>query len=93
MGKVYSVKRQAWYLSKYLSSENFERYHFSNGWVFPGWIGWSKWYKKSWGKYPPNEMLRMIAQMNSKARENVLELYKYELSVMNRKIGQCVRSE
>jgi hypothetical protein len=35
MGIVKNVKRQAWYLGKYLSKADFERYHFSGGGVFP----------------------------------------------------------
>lgn len=57
MGRVYNIKRQAWYLSKYLSGDDFERYHFSTGWVFWGWIGFSQWMKKEFSCYPPREML------------------------------------
>jgi hypothetical protein len=57
MGVVRNIKRQAWYLSKYLSKEDFERYYFSGGWVFTGWVGFSQWFKKEFGDYPPREML------------------------------------
>ncbi len=57
MGVVRDVKKQAWYLSKYLCSDDYERYFFSGGWVFPGWVGFSKWIKKEFGEYPPREML------------------------------------
>jgi len=70
MGKVYNVKRQAWYLSKYLSGEDFERYYFSKGWVFPGWIGFSQWFKKEFGIYPPREMLVELAKMSKEERED-----------------------
>ena len=69
MGKVYDVKRQAWYLSKYLSGEDFERYYFSKGWVFSGWIGFSQWFKKEFGSYPPREMLVEMARMSRVERE------------------------
>lgn len=69
MGKVYNVKGQAWYLSKYLSGEDFERCYFSKGWVFPGWIGFSKWFKKEFGVYPPREMLVALAKMSGAERE------------------------
>ena len=69
MGKVYNVKRQAWYLSKYLSGEDFERYYFSKGWVFPGWIGFSQWFKKEFAVYPPREMLIEIAKTSKIERE------------------------
>ena len=60
MGVVRNVKRQAWYLSKYLSKAGFERYHFSGGWVFPGWWEFGRFYKKENGIYvPDNELVRL----------------------------------
>jgi hypothetical protein len=69
MGRVYNVKRQAWYLSKYLSSDDFERYYFSSGWVFPGWIGYSQWIKREFGQYPIKEMLSELAGMSKERRK------------------------
>ena len=80
MGKVYNAKRQAWYLSKYLSGEDFERYYFSKGWVFPGWIGFSQWFKKEFGIYPKKEGLVGLAKMNKAEREEhvLFGLYLWE---------------
>jgi len=72
MGRVFNAKRQAWYLSRYLSEEDFERYHFSNGWVFRGWIGFSKWMKREFSCYPPKEMLIELAKMGKLGREKHL---------------------
>lgn len=69
MGVVRNVKRQAWYLSKYLSKEDFERYYFSGGWVFLGWIGFSRWFKKEFGDYPPRAMLVESGKMSKGERE------------------------
>jgi hypothetical protein len=69
MGVVRNVKRQAWYLSKYLSKEDFERYYFSGGWVFPGWLGFSRWFKKEFSVYPPREMLVELAKVGKVERE------------------------
>ena len=69
MGVVRNVKRQAWYLSKYLSKEDFERYYFSGGWVFPGWIGFSQWINKEFGAYPKREMLAELGKMSKGGRE------------------------
>jgi hypothetical protein len=69
MGRVYNVKRQAWYLSGYLSGEGFERYHFSGGWVFPGWIGYSQWLRREFGSYPPRELLVKLGRMSKAERE------------------------
>jgi len=69
MGKVHNVTHQAWYLSKYLSGEDFERYYFSKGWVFAGWIGFSQWIKKEFGAYPKKDMLVALAKMSKAERE------------------------
>ena len=56
-------------MSKYLSGEGFERYYFSKGWVFPGWIGFSQWIKKEFGAYPKREVLVELAKMGKAERE------------------------
>jgi hypothetical protein len=66
MGVVKNTKRQTWYLSK----ANFERYQFSGGWVFPGWIGFSQWFKKEFGDYPSREMLVELGRMSKEARKD-----------------------
>jgi hypothetical protein len=65
MGVIKDTKRQAWYLSK----ADFERYYFSGGWVFPGWIGFSQWIKHEFGDYPQREMLVKLAKMSKAERE------------------------
>jgi len=69
MGVVKNTKRQAWYLSKYLSKADFERYYFSGGWVFSGWIGFSLWARREFGVYPPRQMLIEIAKTSKTERE------------------------
>ena len=69
MSVARNVKGQAWYLGKYLSGEDSERYYFSGNWVFPGWIGFSQWFKEEFGVYPPREMLAELAKMGKVGRE------------------------
>jgi len=69
MGVVRNTKRQAWYLSKYLSKADYERYCFSSGWVFPGWIDSSQWTKHEFGDYPKREMLVELGRMSKAERE------------------------
>ncbi len=45
-------------------SNNVRRYIVSNGWVFHGWIGFSRWFKKEFGVYPPREMLVELSRMS-----------------------------
>ena len=63
------IRRQSRYLSGYLSGEGFERYLFSKGWVFPGWIGFSQWLKKEFDSYPKREMLVDLGRMSKAERE------------------------
>jgi hypothetical protein len=67
-------------LSKYLSKEDFERYYFSGGWVFPGWIGFSQWIKYEFGAYPKREMLVELGKMSKAEREEhtLFGLYLWE---------------
>jgi len=37
--------------------------------VFPGWIGFSQWFKKEFGSYPPREMLVEMERMSRVERE------------------------
>ena len=52
-----------------MSGEDFERYYFSKGWVFSGWIGFSQWIKKEFGAYPKNEKLTELRRMKKEERE------------------------
>lgn len=56
-------------MSGYLSGEGFEGYHFSSGWVFRGWIGFSQWIKREFGAYPKREMLVELGKMSKAERE------------------------
>lgn len=60
---------RCWLSIKYLSGEDFERYHFSCGWVFPGWIGFSQWIKREFGEYPPRDMLVELGRMGKEERK------------------------
>jgi len=52
-----------------LTGEGFERYYFSKGWVFSGWIGFSQWTKKEFGAYPKREVLVELGRMSKAERE------------------------
>jgi hypothetical protein len=87
MGVVRNVKRQAWYLSKYLSKEDFERYYFSGGWVFRCWIGLSQWVKKEFGAYPKRELLIRLGRMSNRERlgDTWLGLYLWDTEKRKRR--------
>lgn len=75
MEKINNMWKLAWYLAKYLSkdgSEEFVKSYFSRGWVFPGWIGYSKWLKKEFAQYPPKDMLKNYHGMTKDDLKNDL---------------------
>jgi len=41
----------------------------SGGWVSSGWIGFSQWFKKEFGIYPPRKMLVELRKMSKEERE------------------------
>jgi len=59
------------YIGKYLNMQLYHvrKYIMSAGWVFPGWLGFSQWFKKEFGVYPPREMLVKLARMSKAERE------------------------
>ena len=65
------VDAAARYIGNYINMQSYpvRKYIMSAGWVFPGWIGFSKWYKKEFGDYPPREMLVGLSKMSKAERE------------------------
>jgi hypothetical protein len=59
------------YIGKYLHTQSYHvrKYIMSAGWVFPGWIGFSRWFKNEFGVYPPREMLVELGKMNKAERQ------------------------
>jgi hypothetical protein len=55
----------------------------SAGWVFPGWILWSRWFKRNYGVYPEQKypgILVKLARMRKNVRDKLIlpELMKME---------------
>jgi len=63
---VDDVDAAARYIGKYLHMQSYHvrKYIMSAGWVFSGWIGFSQWFKKVFGDYPPREMLVELGRMS-----------------------------
>lgn len=68
---VDDIDAAARYIGKYLHMQSYRvrKYIMSAGWVFPGWIGFSQWFKKEFGVYPQREMLINLGKMNKAERE------------------------
>jgi hypothetical protein len=85
------VAGAAGYMGKYVHTQSYHvrKYIMSAGWVFPGWVGFSQWFKKESGDYPPREMLVELRRMSKVAREEHtwFGLYLWELERQKRGKG------
>jgi hypothetical protein len=59
------------------------KYIMSTGWVFPGWVSWSRWFKSNYGVYPDEKypgILMKLARKPKSVRDMIilLELMKME---------------
>ena len=59
------------YIGNYLNTQSYHvrKYIMSGGWVFRGWIGFSRWFKKEFGVYPPSGILVELGEMSKEERE------------------------
>ena len=62
-------KGMGWELAKYLGKELRHRYWASYGWVFQGWVGWSRRVCKVKGFFPSQSILRSLARLSAEKRE------------------------
>ena len=82
---VDDVGAAARYIGNYLNSQSYhvKKYIMSAGWVFKGWIAWSKWFKKHYGVYPEQMypgILAKLARLPRSVRDEIImpELMKME---------------
>jgi hypothetical protein len=69
MAEIRNMRKAIKYVSGYLSEpEKFMRAFFSQGWVFPGWLSFSKNYRKQQSEYPSVEKLIKMAMMSKSQR-------------------------
>jgi len=85
VAEVDDVDAAARYIGKYLHMQSYHvrKYIMSAGWVFPGWVSWSRWLKKHYGVYPDQMypgMLAKLARMSKSERDEIImpELMKME---------------
>lgn len=83
--KVKNVKGAANYLAKYMHRQSCNRYIMSAGWVFKGWVYWSKWYKKNFGKYPQQVMPDVFGYLANKSEDERNKLIMPELMALDKK--------
>jgi hypothetical protein len=93
LAEVDDVAAAARYIGKYLHMQSYyvRKYIMSAGWVFSGWVGFSQWFKKEFGIYPPREMLVELGRMSKAEREEHawFGVYLWEKKHL---VGKCVAS-
>ena len=54
LAEVDDVDAAARYIGNYLNMQSYRvrKYIMSAGWVFPGWVSWSRWFNRNYGVYP-----------------------------------------
>ena len=82
---VDDVAAAARYIGKYLHTQSYHvrKYIMSAGWVFRGWVGWSRWFKRNYGVYPDQKypgILGKLARKPKNVRDKIVlpELMKME---------------
>ena len=65
VGEVDDVAAAARYIGKYLHMQSYHvhKYIMSAGWVFPGWVRQSRWFKDNYGVYPDQKYLGILAKL------------------------------
>ena len=88
LAEVDDLGDAAGYIGKYLYTQScrVRKYIMSAGWVFKGWIAWSKWFKKHYGVYPDQMypgVLAKLSRMSKRARDEIIlpELVKMDGSL------------
>jgi hypothetical protein len=85
LAEVDDVAGAALYMGGYLNMQSYHvrKYIMSAGWVFPGWVSWSRWFKRNYGVYPDQKhpgILAKLARMPKSVRDKIIppELMKME---------------
>ena len=71
------VDAAARYIGNYLNTQSYHvrKYIMSAGWVFPGWVSWSKWFKRNYSVYPDQRypgILTKLARMPKGVRDEII---------------------
>jgi hypothetical protein len=75
--EIDDVVDAARYIGKYLHMQSchVRKYIMSGGWVFLGWVSWSRWFKRNYGVYPDQKypgILAKLGRMPKKVRDEII---------------------
>jgi hypothetical protein len=77
LAAVDDVDTAARYIRTYLHVQSYHvrKHIMSAGWVFPGWVSWSRWFKRRYGAYPDQKypgILVKLARMPKSVRDKII---------------------
>lgn len=94
---VKSAKGAGNYLGKYMHQQSSNRYIMSAGWVFKGWVSWSKWYKQNYGVYPQQVVPDVFGRLANMSKSDRNEIILPELMALDKKrkgkLSRAVRAK
>jgi hypothetical protein len=81
---VDDVAAAARYIGNYLNMQSYrvKKYIMSAGWVFKGWIAWSKWFRRNYGVYPDKMYPGVLAKLSRLSKVERDEIIMPELMKM-----------
>ena len=81
---VSDVAAAAGYVGNYMNMQSYrvKKYIMSAGWVFKGWISWSKWFKRNYGVYPDQMVPGVLANLSRLSKVERDEIIMPELMKM-----------
>jgi len=81
---VKDVGAAARYIGNYLNNQSYrvKKFIMSAGWVFKGWIAWSKWFKRNYGVYPDQMYSGVLAKLSCMSKVERDEIIMPELMKM-----------
>jgi len=84
LAEVDDVAGAAGYIGKYLHVQSYRvrKYIISDGWVFPCWVSWSRWFNRNYGVYPDQMYPGVLAKLSRMAKRERDEIIMPELTKM-----------
>jgi hypothetical protein len=78
LAEVDDVDGAARYIGNYLNMQSYRvcKYIISAGWVFKGWIAWSRWFKKHYGVYPDQMYPGILSKLSHMSKSEPEEIMK-----------------
>jgi hypothetical protein len=84
LAELDDVDGAARYIGNYLNTQSYRvrKYIMSAGWVFRGWVSWSRWFKKHYGVYPDQKYPGIMAKLSCMSKRGRDEIIMVELMRM-----------